>query len=414
LRVNRTIHVMALPSQGGFSSVRQGGSYRRRRRSHGTSWLVLFVIAACTTWYLWPGRDSESSLDSPIPVTGEAETVATPSMAAREPRVEGPTTNVETPLMVPEEPRKDEPTTIVETTEVAPNVDIATIERKVAVPEPTESSSTSFLLMQRTSACLDVGMELLDRGRIVEARLQLSRCLQSGTLSESEVAQARGVLIDLSDGLVFSPYITEDDPYAIEYIVRSGDTLSGIVYKMGLHVDWRFIQRINQINKASSIRPGQNLKLITGPFHAVVDKATFRIDLYLGDGDEQVFVRSYRVGLGEFNSTPKGLFRVRKHSKLINPTWVNPRTGVFFSSDNMKNPIGERWIGLQGIDERTKHLSGLGIHGTIEPKSIGKNVSMGCVRMLSSDVEEVYEMLLEGVSTVAILEKTATGEARGI
>jgi hypothetical protein len=34
--------------------------------------------------------------------------------------------------------------------------------------------------------------------------------------------------------------------------------------------------------------------------------------------------------------------------------------------------------------------------------------------MLSSDVEEVYEMLLEGVSTVAILEKTATGEARGI
>jgi len=66
------------------------------------------------------------------------------------------------------------------------------------------------------------------------------------------------------------------------------------------------------------------------------------------------------------------------------------------------NPIGERWIGLRGIDERNKDLSGLGIHGTIEPKSIGKNVSMGCVRMLSSDVEEVYEMLLEGVSTVAI------------
>ena len=232
--------MMALPSQGGFSSVRQGGSYRRRRRSHGTSWLVLFAIAACTTWYLWPEGDSESSLDSSIPVTGEAETVATPSMAARESHEERPTTNVKTPLFVAEESRKDEPTTIVETPEVAPNVDIETIEMKVAVPEPAESSSTSFLLMERTSACLDEGMELINRGRIVEARLQLSRCLQSGTLSESEEAQARGVLIDLSDGLVFSPYITEDDPYAIEYIVRSGDTLSGIVYTLGLQVDCRF------------------------------------------------------------------------------------------------------------------------------------------------------------------------------
>ena len=45
---------MALPSQGGFSSVRQGGSYRRRRRSHGTSWIILLAIGGLTTWYFWP------------------------------------------------------------------------------------------------------------------------------------------------------------------------------------------------------------------------------------------------------------------------------------------------------------------------------------------------------------------------
>ena len=171
---------------------------------------------------------------------------------------------------------------------------------------------------------------------------------------------------------------------------------------MGLNVDWRFIQRINHIKSASSIRPGQNIKLVTGPFHAKVDKATYRIDLYEGDGNEQVFVRSYRVGLGEFNSTPTGLFRVRQNSKLMNPTWINPRTREFFNADNPENPIGERWIGLEGIEERTSDLSGLGIHGTIAPESIGTQSSMGCVRMGSNDVAQVYEMLSEGVSTIEI------------
>jgi lipoprotein-anchoring transpeptidase ErfK/SrfK len=171
---------------------------------------------------------------------------------------------------------------------------------------------------------------------------------------------------------------------------------------MGLQVDWRFIQRINGIPSASSIRPGQNLKLVTGPFHAKVTKSTYRIDLFQGDGEEQVFVRSYRVGLGEFDSTPVGLFIVRRNSKLVNPTWINPRTREFYSADNPENPIGERWIGLEGVEERTKDLSGLGIHGTIAPNTIGTQASMGCIRMGVDDVAQVYEMLSESVSTVEI------------
>jgi len=209
-------------------------------------------------------------------------------------------------------------------------------------------------------------------------------------------------LTDISDTLVFSPAMTADDQYSIEYIIKGGDTLSGIVNKMGLQVDWRFIQRINGIKQASGIRPGQNLKLITGPFHAVVSKDMYRIDFYLGEGDERVFVRSFRVGLGEYDSTPIGLFKVRQHSKLVNPTWINPRTREFFSADNPENPIGERWIGLQGIEERTRDLSGLGIHGTIEPQTIGMQSSMGCIRMHSDDVTQAYEMLSEGISTVEI------------
>jgi len=108
------------------------------------------------------------------------------------------------------------------------------------------------------------------------------------------------------------------------------------------------------------------------------------------------------VGLGEFDSTPTGVFKVRNNSKLVNPTWINPRTREFYSADNPENPIGERWIGLQGIDERTKDYAGLGIHGTVDPHTIGTQASMGCIRMHSEDVTQVYEMLGENVSTVRI------------
>ena len=380
--MNRTILVMALPSQGGFSSVRQGGSYRRRRRSHGTSWIILLAIGGLTTWYFWPEDTLDTESDPVITMAGETNPFATPPKIADDPIEIEPTTVVETPIV-------QEPTVVV------------IVEPEVVI-EPEQPINTPTPLISRVSTNLDSGLALMDSGQLIEARQQLSASLHSGSLTESEIAQARGVLTDLSDRLVFSPFITAGDPYSIEYIVRGGDTLSGIVQKMGLQIDWRFIQRVNQISHASSIRPGQNLKLTTGPFHAVVDKKAFRIDLYLGDGDAQVFVRSYRVGLGEFNSTPTGLFKVRRNSKLLNPMWVNPRTAEIFSSDNPLNPIGERWIGLKGMEERTKDLSGLGIHGTIEPQSIGKNASMGCVRMLGSEVEIVYEMLLEGVSTVEI------------
>jgi lipoprotein-anchoring transpeptidase ErfK/SrfK len=37
-----------------------------------------------------------------------------------------------------------------------------------------------------------------------------------------------------------------------------------------------------------------------------------------------------------------------------------------------------------------------GIHGTIDPNSIGKAESRGCIRLRNQDVEEVYDMLAVG------------------
>jgi lipoprotein-anchoring transpeptidase ErfK/SrfK len=109
------------------------------------------------------------------------------------------------------------------------------------------------------------------------------------------------------------------------------------------------------------------------------------------------------VGLGEFGSTPTGSFVVRPQSKLINPVWTNPRTGEYFGADNPENPIGEHWIGLDPADDASASFTQYGLHGTIDPGSIGQEKSMGCVRLAAPDIELLYGLLVENKSTVEIL-----------
>jgi lipoprotein-anchoring transpeptidase ErfK/SrfK len=52
------------------------------------------------------------------------------------------------------------------------------------------------------------------------------------------------------------------------------------------------------------------------------------------------------------------------------------------------NPVGTRWLGL--------NRKGYGIHGTNNPRSIGKRASHGCVRMRNRDVEDLFARVAVG------------------
>lgn len=241
--------------------------------------------------------------------------------------------------------------------------------------------------------------------RLAEARVALNRALHDPRASDADEAWLRRKLTELNDTLLFSAAVAPGDPLCETYTIQAGDRLITIVKANDLKVDWRFIQRINKMSDPGRLRVGQKLKIARGPFHAVVEKSAHRLDLYadMTDPDgNRLFIRSFTVGLGEGGSTPIGKWAVRSGSKLINPPWINPRTGERFAADDPKNPIGEHWLGIVGIEPRTEVLSGYGLHGTIEPESIGRDASMGCVRMLPDDIALIYEMLVEQFATVEI------------
>ncbi len=235
----------------------------------------------------------------------------------------------------------------------------------------------------------------------VRARAELTRLLDSNQLSAAERSAAYVGVNKLAEKLFFSPKIVPGDTVSQSYVVKRGDSLARISKNEKLGVDWRFVQRINGMANEKAVRPDMRLKLAYGPFDAEVVKADFRFNVYAGKGADRVMVASFPCGLGENDSTPVGTFQVRKGSKLIDPEWRNPRTGEYFAANDPKNPIGERWIGLQGTSPETAKFTGYGIHGTTEPQSIGKQMSMGCVRLGDAEVQVVYELIGEG-STIVI------------
>jgi LysM repeat protein len=239
------------------------------------------------------------------------------------------------------------------------------------------------------------GMSLAATDPIAARRL-LSDAVLSGMLPAMEATKASEALSAIGRQLVFNPSINANDPCFFTYKVQAGDSLGKIVRQQKVSCDPLFIARINGMKNPNALAAGKRLKLPKGPISAVIWKRDYRLDLVMFQGDERVVLTSMPVGLGSANGTPTGTFQVRPGSKLLDPEWRHPHTGEFFDSKDPKNPIGEHWLGLQGVEESNSALEGYGIHGTIEPESIGRDMSLGCVRLLADDVAIAWEALKDG------------------
>ena len=244
------------------------------------------------------------------------------------------------------------------------------------------------------------GQNLLSQGKHIEGRKLFSQILTGAgqSLSPFDAHQIRKVLMGINNELVFSRRVHPGDPLVGSYKIQPGDYYSRIAPRH--KVEWKLLERINQM-PANRLAVGRTIKVINGPFHAVIDKSDYRMDMFLPDTDGAwIYITSFSVGLGENNSTPEGQWIITPRSKTVDPQWSNPRTGQFFGRDNPLNPIGEYWLGLQGTDDNTRVAKSYGIHGTIDPDSIGKQKSMGCIRLGNKQIEFIYQMLVEKHSQI--------------
>lgn len=253
------------------------------------------------------------------------------------------------------------------------------------------------------ASAIERGMDLITDGRKVEGRRVLSDLLfgRTGEVAPADAQAIRERLHETNKELIFSPKIIPGDTVTEAYKVQPGDMLVKIGFRN--KVPYQFYEIINN-TEAKRLQAGRTLKIIKGPFHARVSKSEYRMDLFLRDAEgAEIYVTSFVVGLGESDSTPLGKWLIEPGRKVQNPNWSNPRTGEYYNADDPNNPIGEYWLALKGLDPSNETIKGYGIHGTNEPESIGRQMSMGCVRMRDADIELVYKMLQDGESTVEIV-----------
>jgi len=259
------------------------------------------------------------------------------------------------------------------------------------------------------------------QARPLQARSLLSAALFSGKLAAKHADDARNRLEYLAQRTllgreaVFRPAA---DPYTCLYKFKPGDIISRVERNLHLHVPGRLLMKINGLTSGSQFQAGREYKLIKGPFHAVVYKSAFVMDVYLYRREEKekplprVFIKRYRVGLGAAGSTPVGRWRLGcgakgEKGKLIHPPWDAPPNSRFrgrIKYGQPGYPFGTKglWIALVGLDENTRGLTDYGIHSTNKPETIGKADSLGCIRLDDTGIEDVFSMLYEYWSTVEV------------
>lgn len=413
---------MALPSQIEHS-VGSTHSFAAKRRQRNTGLIVaaLVVVAAGGTYAVWTMKKSPSparaGTDTPaadggpvtppslVPEPGKKnEFVKGDAGVPREPvRASDPAPGV--PSLSMTDGTKPNPVNVADpqaNPEVKPaDKDAPNTSTTAATPGSTLTPSISGAAI---SEWISEGDRKYSGGDLLGARSLFGKALADSRSVASDRDSLREKLSKISDELIFSGKVVAGDPLTETYAVVAGDSLIRIARKRDLATDWRLIQRINGLKDPGALKVGQKLKLVRGPFHAVVSKSAYRLDLYTGSPDDQetwTFVKSFKVGLGTDNGTPTGTFVVKPASKLVNPHWTNPKTGEHFDDDDPKNPIGEFWMGIEGVGASAVH-KGFGLHGTIEPDSIGQQKSMGCVRLGDQDIGLLYELLCEKISVVKI------------
>jgi lipoprotein-anchoring transpeptidase ErfK/SrfK len=143
-------------------------------------------------------------------------------------------------------------------------------------------------------------------------------------------------------------------------------------------------------------------KTVADPTHEEAGTLTINTKqrmLYLSQpGGEAI---AYRIAVGRQGFSWKGRAEIGR--KAYWPGWTPPPEMIARQSDlpahvdgGASNPLGARALYLFQDKKDTLFR----IHGTNEPKSIGKAVSSGCIRMLNADVIDLYGRVAKGTKVV--------------
>ncbi|MEN1681996.1 MAG: LysM peptidoglycan-binding domain-containing protein [Planctomycetota bacterium] len=200
----------------------------------------------------------------------------------------------------------------------------------------------------------------LDRNELARAHVLLTNWYADPSLLPEERREVDRLLGQLAGTVIYSTEHRLEPPHQ----VQAGETLETIAKQYG--TTWQLLAKINGVASSDGVQAGQMLKVIRGPFEAVVDLS--EAELYLTVGGR--YAGRFPVTVNEA-STPEGQYKVTGKLAQYRP--------------------GSPAAGPQGY-AKSLTLGG----GARTPLSVGVVGGSEPIAVVASDMGDLFDILSEG------------------
>ena len=218
--------------------------------------------------------------------------------------------------------------------------------------------------------------EKLTAGRYAEALTALSVWYDDTSLGLEESHRLEDLLGQLAGTVIYS----QQDLLLPPHVVGPGENLPAIASQLG--VAWQLLAKINGVTDPMQLVPGEHLKLIRGPFDAVVSISRRRLSLQLGGA----YAGSFPVVVGR-------QFLPRVGSSL--PVAEIHRDAAAGQS------LGQPLPAVAGNGRRVILLGdGVVIEGADEPALVADDAAAASLVVSNRDLDELLDILGPGSSVL--------------
>jgi LysM repeat protein len=223
----------------------------------------------------------------------------------------------------------------------------------------------------------------LDRRDLKQAHQLLSKWHNNDTLSPTDTQKVETLLSQLAGTVIYS---TEHQLEPAR-VVKPGETLETIAREY--NVPSQLLAKINGVQQPAQLRPGQELKVMRGPFSAVVDLSRNEVALSLADR----YAGRFRVAVPQGTTINDGQWVV--DHKLAGPAnTANPSI-----SATAPTPPADRTIILRSASAPTAAgAPTLVITSDASTTRVAANVPS--LRVSPQDAEELSDILSVGSRVV--------------
>ncbi len=263
---------------------------------------------------------------------------------------------------------------LVSQTKASPATDLSGIQLPL-LGGPTASaagndSSTKELPALPFAAAREQALEKASAGKLRDALQMLSSYYHSPELNSTQHADLVDLLDALSKEVIYSPRHLVEPPYA----VKTTDTIESLSAKYQINSE--LFARINRLGDSKALIDGSQVKILPGPFRAVVSLGRQELTVFMGE----LYAGRFPVSFGRDPSPVEGTFEVvdRRRDRTYYGTG-----GKVIAAGDPRNPYGGYWLNL-GQD--------LCIHGTPEMSSDDLQ-GAGCISLAPLDAGDVYSIL---------------------